>query len=343
MKKIIVCLLLTLAIVAACEPHLRGAAKDRAANAWRSLTQEKAEQAYLAAQEPGIAEQLGSHSRTDMISVTLYYRYGDTSVLGAQQMQFDIRREETVASSIVQHLVDGPAISHERLSGVFPQGTRVISVRGDGTTAFVTLSRGFLGRPDGAPSDWEDLPKWQEEAALRRLLAAQSIVLSLTEDARYQRVQLYVADSDDDIPERIPLAYFDPDVADPALVLAASARDESMLLTPRGALEAVLSAWQTRDWASAYQYLGAGQGETLPALSVFEAEMRALDITLLSYDVSEGTVSFDGQSATLVLNAEIRSVEGGDAQIVRESVRLVRVEDNWAIAPNTLRSLMIRD
>ncbi|MBQ4608136.1 MAG: GerMN domain-containing protein [Clostridia bacterium] len=342
MKKAMVCVLLTLAIVLGCEPHLRQAAKSRAAGVWRSLTEEKAESAYPA-QEPQIAEQLGSHSRTDLIPVTLYYRYGDTSVLGAQQAQLDIRREETVASSIVQRLVDGPSISHERLSGVFPQGTRVISVRGDGTTAFVTLSRGFLGRPDGAPADWEDLPQWQEEAALRRLLAAQSIVLSLTEDARYQRVQLFIADGDDDIPERIPLAYFDPQVADPALVLAASARDERMLLTPRDALEAVLSAWQARDWAAAYAYLGDEQGALLPALSVFEAEMNELDITLLDFDVSEGTVSFDGQRATLVLNAEIRSIEGGDAQIVRESVPLARIEDNWAIAPDTLRSLMIRD
>ena len=40
-------------------------------------------------------------------------------------------------------------------------------------------------------------------------MAFESIVLALTEDGRYQRVQLYVAGSDDDIPQRIPLYWFD--------------------------------------------------------------------------------------------------------------------------------------
>ena len=54
-------------------------------------------------------------------------------------------------------------------------------------------------------------------------------------------------------------------------------------------------------------------------------------------------MSFAGQTATLVLDAEIRSRDGGDAQIVRESVPLRRVQDNWAMDIGTLRSLMIRD
>ena len=56
-----------------------------------------------------------------------------------------------------------------------------------------------------------------------------------------------------------------------------------------------------------------------------------------------GTVSLDGQRATVVLDAAIHSDEGGDAQIVRESVSLVRQNDNWCMALTTLESLMIRD
>ena len=68
-----------------------------------------------------------------------------------------------------------------------------------------------------------------------------------------------------------------------------------------------------------------------------------MGISLLTYSVSSGSVSFDGQSATLVLDAEIRSRDGGDAQLVRESVPLRRVQDNWAMELKTLRGLMIRD
>lgn len=340
MKKAMVCALLAAALLVACEPHVRGGIGDAAEELIGRLTHRRMAQSGAA---PSFSEQLGSHDRTDMIDVTLYYRFGDTSVLGAQRAQLDIRREETVAMRIVQLLVDGPDISHERLGGLFPQGTRVISVTGEETTAFVTLSSAFLGRPDGAPADWEDSPQWQEEAALRRRLAVQSIVLSLTEDARYQRVQLYVADTDDDVPERVPMAWFDTSVTDPSLLLAASPRDEQAMLTPARAMNMILDAWQSRDWTALYALLSAREGAELPARSVFEAEMNGLDISLLSYAATNGTVSFDGQTATMVLDAELRSSEGGDAQIVRESVPLVRVQDNWTIQEDTLRSLMIRD
>ena len=338
MKKTLICLLLALALVAALEPHVRGKIMETASG----LLAQREERAQTA-DVPTFSQQLGGASRTDMLDVTLYFRFADTGLLGAQQAQLDIRREETVATSIVQRLIEGPDIAHEHLSGVFPQGTRVISVTGEGAIAFVTLSGSFLGRPDGAPADWEDLPEWQEEAALRRRLAVQSIVLSLTEGGRFQRVQLYVAENDDKIPQRIPMALLDTNVTDPALVLAACPRDEQAMLTPGRALEMAMEAWQAQDWAALYPLMADAQDDPLPTLSVFETEMAEPGISLLTYSVSAGTVSFDGQTATLVLDAEIRSRDGGDAQIVRESVPLRRVQDNWAMDIGTLRSLMIRD
>lgn len=338
MKKTLICLLLALVLVAALEPHTRA----RIAETALSLLPQAQEPAQTD-DAPAFSKQLGGASRTDLLDVTLYFRFADTGVLGAQRAQLDIRREETVATRIVQKLIEGPDIAHEHLSGVFPQGTRVISVAGDGATAFVTLSGNFLGRPDDAPADWEDLPQWQEEAALRRRLAVRSIALALTEDGRYQRVQLYVAENDDEIPQRIAMAYMDTRVTDPALLLAACPRDEDAMLTPGRALEMIMEAWQAQDWAALYPLMADAQDEPLPTLTVFETEMAGMGISLLTYSVSPGTVSFDGQSATLVLDAEIRSREGGDAQIVRESVPLARVQDNWAMDIGTLRSLMIRD
>ena len=338
MKKAIVCLLLTLALVTALEPHAR---QWIAGSVSGHFARQKAPETGIPAQD--FSRQLGGVSRTDMLDVTLYFRFADTNVLGAQQAQIDIRREETVATSIVQRLLAGPDIAHEQLSPVFPQGTELISVSGEGATAFVTLSSGFLGKPDGAPADWEDSSEWQEEAALRRRLAVQSIVLALTEGGRYQRVQLYIADSDDEIPQRIAMAWLDTGVTDPALVLAASPRDEQAMLTPACALEMIMDAWQMQDWAAMYPLMADTQDDPLSTLSVFENEMALRGITLLEYSVTPGTVSLDGQTATVVLDARIRSTEGGDAQIIRESVPLVRWQDNWAIEMDTLRSLMIRD
>ena len=181
----------------------------------------------------------------------------------------------------------------------------------------------------------------RERDALSRLLSA--LALALAESGRFQRVQLYVAENDDEIPQRIPMAMLDTGVTDPALVLAACPRDEQAMLTPGRALEMAMEAWQAQDWAALYPLMADAQDDPLPTLTVFETEMAELGISLLAYSVSSGTVSFDGQTATLVLDAEIRSRDGGDAQIVRESVPLRRVQDNWTMDIGTLRSLMIRD
>ena len=157
MKKAAMAAILALLLIVLSEPHVRGMLHEAA----RGLLDGR-EAAQTAAPEISFSAQLGSREKTDTLGVTLYYRFEDTNVLGAQRVVLDLRREETVAMRIVQHLVEGPDIAHGRLSGVFPQGTQVISVTGEERTAFVTLSNDFLGGPDGAPADWEDLSVWQE-------------------------------------------------------------------------------------------------------------------------------------------------------------------------------------
>ena len=86
-------------------------------------------------------------------------------------------------------------------------------------------------------------------------------------------------------------------------------------------------------------------GADVPTQDAFAAEtqMRETNVQLMSFECTGGTVSLDGQRATVVLDAAIHSDEGGDAQIVRESVPLIRQSDNWCVALATLESLMIRD
>lgn len=331
MKKAICCVLLALAFV------LIG--HERSVD-WMETSLRSAMQRQEETKTPSFTEQMGGEAASDLLDVTLYYRSKGTQLLSAQQGQLDIRREETIATSIVRQLIAGPQSSSGTLEGLFPQGTTLISATAEGTTAFVTLSRAFLSKPDGAPTDWEDLAQWQEEAALRRMLAVQSLVLSLTEDGRYQRVQVYIADNDDAVPERIDMAYFGADSA--GMVLGACSRDESFLLTPQRVLLGVLDCWQRRDYAALYAALVDGR-ETLPAQAAFEAKMRELDVSLLSYETTAGSVSFDGKRATLVLNAQIRTPDGGDATLNRESVALQRDAENWVMTYDTLLSLMVRD
>ena len=333
MKKAIICSAAALALVFFAQPLFE---------VCRTLVnKEKPAESPAAAQSPTFEEQLGVKQESSLLDVTLYFRFGETNLLGACSAQLDMRREETVAASIVQSLLDGPDAAHDRLAALFPQGTTLIGVASEGATAFVTLSEAFLGIPDGAPSDWEDSAAWQKEATLRRRMAFESIVLALTEEGRYQRVQLYVAGSDDDIPQRIPLYWFDQSATDINVMLAPCARDENAMLTPQRTLEQILEDWQKQDWGALYTFLL--RGEEMPTLSEFEEDMRQRDVALLSYELTSGTVSLNGETATVVLNAQIDAKDGGEAKLTRESVPLVRQDDNWCISRSTLESLMVRD
>ena len=332
MKKAIMAILLALTIVL-LTPVLAQRLSE-----WRQAAQESAP---VERQEPLFTQR--TQSASDELEVTLYYRYGETAVLGMERHTLDLRREETIARSIVEQLVAGPDGAHGRLSGVFPRDTQVLSVTTEGSTVFVTLSEAFLGRPDGAPEDWEDLADWQTEATLRRWLAVQSLVCSLTEGGRYQRVQLYVARSDDDVPERIPLCWFDQSITDSAVVLAACSRDDQVILTPHRAMQMILDGWQERDVAAVYALLCADEEGQMLTLSAFEAKLREADVSLLTAEISGGTIDATGRTATIVLDGAIRSSESGEARIIRESVPLTLVDDNWAMRMSTFLSLVIRE
>ena len=334
MKKALVCLLFAAAFWALGQRQV-----------WESVEQAVrqrlgSEQAQEAPEDLPVFDVPVHADATDTLDVTLYYRFGQTNVLGMERAQLETGRTQTVAGQIVERLVAGPDAAHGRLSGVFPRGTRVLSVTEEGTTVFVTLSDAFLGQPDGAPADWEDLAVWQEEATLRRYLAAQSIVCALTEGGRFQRVQLYVAGDEEDAPRRIPLVYFDLDVTDPSVVLAASSRDEAAILTPQRAMQMILDCWQRRDWEGLYALLCADEDGQMPTLSAFEAQMREADVSLLTAEVSGGTVDASGQTATLVLDGAVRAAQGGDIRLIRQSVPLVRASDNWAMRLGALLTLM---
>lgn len=333
MKKAIICSAAALALVFFAQPLFEVGQT--------LVNKEKPAESPAAAQSPTFEEQLGVKRESSLLDVTLYFRFEETNLLGACSARLDMRREETVAASIVQSLLDGPDAAHDRLTALFPHGTTLIGVASEGATAFVTLSEAFLGIPDGAPSDWEDSAAWQKEATLRRRMAFESIVLALTEEGRYQRVQLYVAGSDDDIPQRIPLYWFDQSATDINVMLAPCARNENAMLTPQRTLEQIFEDWQKQDWGALYTFLL--REEEMPTLSEFEEEMRRRDVALLSYELTSGTVSLNGETATVVLNAQIDAKDGGEAKLTRESVLLVRQDDNWCISRSTLESLMVRD
>ena len=278
---------------------------------------------------------------TETMDLSLYYRYKDTNYLGCEKAIIDLSREETIATLTINELISGPSVSNPYLVGLFPDGTRLIDVKIDGSTAHVTLSSEFLGMPNGAPADWEENSYWVQEAALRRRLAFQSIVLSLTDGAQCQRVQLYTAEDDDSVPERLPLYLLNEQETDYTLRLAACGRDETVLITPTVVVETVFHSWLEQKWEAAYPFIWFD--ESLNDEQSFRKVVYQISVSLLTYEFSNGSVSLDGQTATLVMNGRILDMNGEQTDIIRESIPIYRIKDNWMISYKTLLSLMIRD
>ena len=293
-------------------------------------------------QQRRIVKENSNSTTDDAIKKCLYYRFGETRFLGCEEVQIDISREETIATLVVNELIKGPSASRQQLTGLFPVGTRLINARVEGTTAYITLSSEFLGMPEGAPLNWEENSQWVQEAKLRRRLAFQSIVLALTEGGQCQRVQLFIAEDDDSVPERVPLYLLDDEETDTNLRLAACGRDESVLINPTLVVEAVFHSWMKQDWEMAYPFIWAEDDMNSNALDFIMA-MEQNSVSLLSYRMNNGTVSLDGKIATLVIDATLLDMNGERTNIVRESIPIYRIQDNWMMAYSTLLSLMIRD
>ena len=149
-----------------------------------------------------------------------------------------------------------------------------------------------------------------------------------------------VADAPDGVAQRIPLAYFDLSITDMSVVLAASSRDEAAILTPQRAIQMIFDGWQHRDWEHVYALLCEDEAGQLPTLSVFEAQMRAEDATLLTAEASFGSVDASGNAATLMVDGAVRLKDGSNYRLIRQSVPMVREGDNWAMRLDTLLSLM---
>ena len=145
------------------------------------------------------------------------------------------------------------------------------------------------------------------------------------------------------MPERIPLCWFDQSITDRAVVLAACSRDDQVILTPHRAMQMILDGWQERDASAVYTLLCADEDGQMLTLSAFEAKLREADVSLLTAEITGGTIDATGRAATIVLDGAIRSSESGEARIIRESVPLTLVDDNWAMRMSTFLSLVIRE
>lgn len=283
-------------------------------------------------------------SQSDLAVATLYYRYYQTSFLGREERVLSVPRDDAVELTIVQALISGPSSSYQELVGLFPPDTQVVATRRSGNLVSVTLSEAFLAPPADAPKNWESFEYWRHEIPLRRQLAVLSIANALTESGRCERVQILIATQEGDIQgDRLMRSAIYTDEADPSVALEPLKRNEDVILSPRGAVRAVLSMWQSKSWETLYVFMAksVSAGDVpLPSQTEFLSEVSLREVSLLGYSVGTGTVSVDGMRATVPVNIQVQRSDGSRVGLEKIPVPLTCENGNWKLSYASLLALM---
>ena len=293
---------------------------------------------HAATAVPGLNMSASVHPATaggenaDSVPVTLYFRYLDTAMLATESRTLAVRRDESAEAAIVRALADGPGAGRGELKRLLPAHTTVESAIARDGILFVTLDGQFL--LDDIPADWAEQDAWRSEAPLRRMLTVQSIVATLTEWKSYRGVQILVHRADEvQTNLRLEKQYFltgEAGVSDPI------PRDESYLLTAHNTAQQVLAAWQAHDLESLYGYISA---ETRPSFALFEASLQDA-VTLVSYAITPGATSLDGQTATLTLTLQTMR-EGLPVAATIYPLQLQRENGIWKMQQAALLALAL--
>lgn len=265
---------------------------------------------------------------------TLWFRFGTEPFLAPETRVITHSRTEGHAVAILQALISGPGAASAGLTGLFPQGTQVISCTQSGNVMFVMLSRHIMNGYADEPAAWQSDPYWAAEVPLRRELAMQSIAATLTENCSVDSVVILVEHAGSDS-LRLRQSYYTLEKDDtPAAPLR---RDESLLLTPVRTAEAVLQCWQDGDFARLYRYLAAdpADGTALPEENEFLT--MAADLPRLLYaEANGGSISITGNSAVFTVSGAWVE-DGAEVPFTGMILRLTREQGVWKLPLSQLR------
>ena len=266
---------------------------------------------------------------TEETAAVLWFRYGEEPLLASETRELSVSRAETEALPLLRALLEGPSAASTELSGLFPQGTQVISVAQTGRVTFVTLSHHILNTYSDEPADWRSQAYWAVEVPLRRQLAMQSIAATLTENCDTDAVIILVEEKNSASDSlRLRNSYFtleDEGIAEPLR------RDESLLLTPQRTAEVILQCWQESDWLRLYRYIArtdASTGAARPSEEDFIQLMSELP-HLLRYDVAGGSAS--GSRAVFTVSGAYLA-DGAEQSFSGRVLHLTKEKGLWRVS-----------
>lgn len=268
---------------------------------------------------------------------TLWFRFMDEPCLAPETRSITQLAGQSYEFALLSALLSGPGTQQAELNSMFPEGTRVLSTVQQGRTLIVTLSGEFMGMLPDEPENWLNDSAWQNEIPLRRQLAMQSIVATVTENCDVDEVVVLVEQSDAMASLRLRQQWF-KDGSDESALTGPQTRDDSFLLTPSMAGQMVLKHWQQRDWAALYNYIAltdSRTGATRPAYRDFVAEMERCP-ALVDTRFNGCSVFYDGSTATVSADISTKTASGTVSEIKARIFRMHRQDGIWKISMSDL-------
>ncbi|MEG0767990.1 MAG: hypothetical protein RR482_09760, partial [Clostridia bacterium] len=203
----------------------------------------------------------------------------------------------------------------------------------------MTLSETFLEKPPDVPEQWEADPIWRTEVLMRRKLALDMIVNTIVDATHCTAVQLLIQkDGSDQQGRRMMRMELFASETDPTQLLGLAQRSETMILTHYHTASIILRSWQHKEWQRLYRFVAQQSGR--PTANAF-AQMVAEDsASLLSFSITPGQVSADGQQAVLNVQLEL-SNEDGTSTLSNSIPMHIALENGiWKISYAMLSQLM---
>ena len=276
-------------------------------------------------------------------SVTLWFRYDSEAVLASESRTIVRSLNEPRELSILRALTAGPDIRNSALSGVFPEGTTVISTSLSNRILYVTFSAELMNAYADEPESWQSDTYWSREKPLRRELCMQSLIATMTDNCEVDRIQVFLQDRDGNT-RRMPQSYY-PGTGSETLPANLIWRDDRYLWTPGNAARTIMSILQQRDWERLYRFIcvqNPQTGESRPDYADFTLAMERTD-PLVSCQVNDISVSEGGDKATFTFQAQILSGGGQTESLDSHVLHLYREGGAWkALTEQLINVLEVR-
>ena len=243
--------------------------------------------------------------------------------------KFTVTAENTIEELVVQALIDGPQDTQYQFNALISPDTELVSVKEQSGYLSVTLSEKFL----------EKMSQSIESEEMRRRLAVQSIVNSITSIGNYSRVLILIDESGNGNGER--LTYAEAGWEDKGeRTIEPLSLDDSVILTPERVMEIVMRSVVEKDYERLGYYLAERDydGQNCPSRSEY-TELLSTKPSIVSFEMANPVItSGNGKHAAALLNLTYIDSGGHTVELNDLPVRMV-YQDVWKVSFSSLNAM----